>query len=124
MLSSLTKNPFSDSNGIINFPLSATRDVVFIYPQELPEEIRGITIPEKFRQFHKDSAGIVLSCGSGYYDKKGKWVATTINEGDWVLFDLAVREINWKIKVKSTIDGKEYVIVYCGEKDISGVIEL
>ena len=117
-------NPFKDSQGNIVFPFQATRDVCFVFPHELPDDIRGILIPDKFKEDHQYSAGIILSIGEGYYKKKdGSFVPTTGKVGDYILFDSSITVINWKVKVKSPIDGKEYITIYLGERDCQGVIE-
>jgi len=119
-------NPFLDkeSNSIV-FPYQGVRDVTFVYPQDLPDDIRGVLIPDRYKEFYQYSSGIVLSVGPGYYQHKdGKFVPTTMKVGDWVLFDLSLTVMNWKMKIKSPIDGKEYLCNYMGQKDIQGIIEI
>jgi len=115
-------NPFLDENGQIQFKWKAVRDLVFIFPEPLPEEYNGFYIPEKFQNNFRTSTGIVLSCGPGYYDeKKRKWIPTTAKVGDYVIYDEGVLDTTWTVNVQG-FDDLLHTVRYMGERDIQGVI--
>ena len=111
-------NPFFCEECLeIHFPYKPIRDIVFIYPTPPPETFKGsqIVIPEDHREFYLDGKGIVVAVGPGYYDKKLKvFRSMQLEVGDRVIYD---KTVPWVDSVIG-LDGKEHVIVFCGEQDV------
>lgn len=112
--------PFFNEQREIVFPFLPTRDVTFIFPKPKEEMVGSFFIPEQFRE--QVSVGTVLAIGPGYYNKKGKFTPTTAKAGDLVLLNADIMELERKIEVEAP-DGKKYEVMFCGEKDIQGIIE-
>jgi len=116
--------PFHDEQGNINFHWNPTADRVFIYPSSPPEKFQEkglIEIPKLFQDFYQEGIGILLAAGPGFYDERGKWkaVSSLLKPGVKVYYDITVP---WK-QVVQGLDGKQYVVVLCGESDVLCVLE-
>lgn len=108
--------------GAIKFPYKAVRDVVFVYPFPYPavyKEGTMILIPEKYKEFYGDGTGVILSIGPGYYDnERFRPTPPELVVGLKVLFD---KDVPWRCLVPDG-RGKSHEIVYCGVKDVRGII--
>ena len=120
-ISRLKSTPFYDKeNEIFKFEWQATRDIVFICPDPLPEKYsEHIVIPEHYREFYGCEYGVILAAGAGYYDKYCKFRSCGLKVGDYVAYD---KDVLWKDDFIG-IDGKEYVVKYMGEQDVRGIIQ-
>jgi len=107
--------------GGIKFPFKAIRDIVFIWPDPLPEKLSDVIIvPEKVRDRLQEEVdvGTVVSVGPGYWDKKKKkFVYTLVKVGQRVVYDAGCP---WWQDVE--VGDKKYEVRLMGEKDIKGVI--
>lgn len=114
------KIPFWCENcGHLVFPIDAVRDIVFIYPFPMDKKtIGGIHIPEQVLADEKTGYGYVLTAGSGYYDKKGKFHISNLKTGMIVAYDSSVL---WGREFLGS-DGKKHKIVYCGEQDVKAIV--
>lgn len=64
--------------------LKALRNHIIVEkPEEEEQKRNGIIIASKNAPLMK---GTVVSVGAGIYDEKGKWIPSTIKEGQTVLF--------------------------------------
>ena len=105
--------------GAFKFPYRATRDIVFLLSDQIPEETPGgILIPSVVRDEMHSEYGVVLSVGPGYYDKKGKYHPTELKAGDKVLYD---KTVPWVQDVEGA-DGVVYKIKMMGERDVKGLV--
>jgi len=106
--------------GSLNFPYQAILDKVFVFPDPVPEEVKGILIPEVCRDNFQNEYGMVVSVGNGYVDKETKkFIPTTLKVGDRVAYD---KNIMWQLPVR--IDaGKTHIIKFMTELDIQFILE-
>ena len=108
-------NPFEGSK----FPLRPLKDIVFIWPDAMPEKMGSFFIPEFIREKYKDSTGTVVAIGKGcYVPKFKKYLPTTVKVGDRVLFDF---QMPFSMEIEAP-DGKKYNVLYMGERDLQGLI--
>lgn len=108
--------------GAIKFRYQAVRDVVFLYP--LPKKERtegGIYLPDEkyvggsYIDRISPPLAVVLSCGKGYWTKKGKFVPSSgIGVGDVVYYS---RKVPWRLWMDG-VDGKKHAVIYCGYQDV------
>jgi len=115
--------PFVCSHcGSIKFPFEPTRDVVFLLREPAPEVSKGgIYLIEETnfvgggpRTYLRGNSARVLAIGPGFYNPKGGFIPTELQVGQIVHFNV---KVPWHIDLKGD-DGKEYHVVYCGEKDV------
>lgn len=116
-------NPFQDETGKVHFPLRPHSDRAFIFPSPPPEKFPGeglIIIPAQYREEYRDSTGILLAIGPGYYDRKGKWYSThpDLKPGILVYYD---HTVPWR-HMERDLNGKLQIVVLCGAADIHGII--
>jgi len=104
----------------LKFPLQATLDRVFVFPDPPPAKIGSILIPEYAMKEHQNEYAVVISVGKGYVDKGGRFVPTTVVPGCRVLYD---RNIMWHLPPIEGDDGKMYEIKYMGEHDILAIVK-
>jgi len=105
--------------GAFKFPYKATRDIVFLLSDQIPEETPGgILIPSVVRDEMHSEYGVVLSVGSGYHDKKGKYHPTELKVGDKVLYD---KTVPWAQDIKGA-DGVTYKVKIMGAGDVKGMV--
>jgi len=111
--------------GAIKFPWRPLRDIVFMYPDEIPEKTDGgIIVPDIVRELYRESGelynsvGTVLAVGKGYTDDRGKFRPTTVKSGDRVNYTSSVP---WHMDFEG-IDGKKHKVRMMGERDIRAVV--
>lgn len=97
--------------GSLLFSHKATRDIVFVFPTPVPEKLGSFFIPDEYKENYRDEFGIVLSIGPGYYDKKGKFNPTTLQEGSLVVYD---RDVPWLVEVEGVESG--YPLIWFSSK--------
>lgn len=103
--------------GAIKFPIKPIRDIVFVWPDKLPEKVGLIHIPEEYRSHNE--YGHVLSVGPGYYDfKKGRFMPTYLKPGMKVIYD---KTVPWYYEATAP-NGKDYHVKYMGEGDVKAII--
>ena len=116
----LENTPFFDKlNNTFSFPYKLIYDRVYVWPIQIKETFGKIIIPEKYQKEYASPLGLVLAVGDGYFSNKG-FIKTEVKVGDIVLYD---KQVPWKMNVRG-IDDKLYEIIYLGERDIVGRIEL
>lgn len=99
----------------IDFKYQAIKDRVFVWSEKLPEKVGGIIIPEILREVFlgESGYGVVLSCGKGYYDKKGIFHSVDIKVGDIVVYD---KQVPWEKIIEN------HRVKFMGYQDVQGVI--
>jgi len=105
--------------GQIEFPYQPLHNIVFIYPDPLPEKMGSFYFPAMYAENHRSKFGIVLAVGKGRYDKQFKWHPTTVRPGDRVVYD---KDVPWHMMIEAP-DGKGYHVKYMPELDIKGTVE-
>jgi co-chaperonin GroES (HSP10) len=105
--------PFAcDECGGLVFNYQALKNIVFIWPDSLPDATRGgIIIPEKYKKFFGSEYGIVLSVGRD--------VKVKVNIGDRVLYD---KTVPWELEVIDNL-GKNQILKVMNFKDVKGVVQ-
>lgn len=118
---------YCEECGRIKFPYKAKWDYVFIWPIPMPETfVDGgeIVRPDNTDNpedevYGRSGEGVVLSFGPGYYDKRNKFHPSTgLKVGMKVYYDKGVPP---RVHVRG-VDGKNYVVVICGYRDVKGEI--
>ena len=103
----------------IKFPLKPLGDKVFVLSDPVETHIGMIEIPENWRP-EKRATGVVMAIGRGYYDKSGRFHATSLKPGMRVIYH---RHVPWKLEVEGT-DGKVHRVEYMGERDVQFEMDL
>lgn len=93
-------------------------DRVIVLPDPTPEKIGLIFIPNSAKEAFRNEIGTVMAIGPGYYDRKGKWIPTTVKVGDRVVYDKSV--MNTVDIGKNLGDTIQYKMI--GELDIKGIM--
>jgi len=101
----------------LKFPYQAIRDIVFVWPEVIPEKVGGIFIPRTVQSLGTEY-GVVISVGKGTYNKKGTFVPSQLKVGDCVVYD---KSVPWKMDVLGN-DGKTHEVKYMGQLDVKGVV--
>lgn len=109
---------YCDVCGAIKFPFRPTGDKVFVVSDPIETHIGMIEIPEQYRK-EKRRTGTVVAIGRGYYNDKGKFIATSVQVGQRVIYH---KNVPWKMKVVGQ-DGNEHRVEYMGERDIQFVLD-
>lgn len=111
--------------GAIKFPWRPLRDIVFMYPDEIPEKTDGgIIVPDTVREAYRESGelynsiGTVLAAGKGYTDDSGKFHKTTVKPGDRVNY---TSDVPWHMDFEG-IDGEKHKVRMMGERDIRAIV--
>ena len=112
-----------DICGVLEFPLRAIRDILFVWPDPLPKFIGNekiIEIPLQFREFYKNEFGYVLSIGPGYYDNK-HFIHTDRNivPGSRIVYD---KTIPWTWEVQDS-KGISHVVKVFGARDVLAICD-
>lgn len=113
---------YCEACGSLKFPIKAIRDVVFLWPDPLPERAEGnskLIIPQAYRSDYKNSLGYVLSAGPGYQKKGCAFRPSELKAGDRVVYD---KTVPWTQVVKGS-DGKEHQVAMMGALDIRAIVE-
>lgn len=108
--------------GSLKFPIKAIRDVVFLWPDPLPETVKAnskLIIPEAYRKQYKNDFGYVLSAGPGYAKKGCAFRPSELKAGDRVMYD---KSTPWKMPVEDQ-DGVEHQVRMMGALDVKAKLE-
>lgn len=120
-------SPFHTEKGELQFKVQATRHIAYIWPTPPPTTIGELGIfelPEGIREDFQDGTGILLSIGPGYWGrnkkKKMRWVPTPedLVPGSLVYYD---KSVPWNVLMEG-LDGEMHKVVYCGFRDIHGLV--
>ena len=92
--------------------IKARKNHIIVEKPEEEEQVRnGIIIPTAQTPLMKAK---VVSVGKGMYDEKGKWISSTITEGQTILFSKGTGQ-------STALDGKEYI--FFKPEDILAVVK-
>jgi chaperonin GroES len=78
------------------------KDIVLIKPEPTPEKIGNLYVPPG--QQYLSHRGTVIAVGPGLHDRRGRFVPTTIQPGDDVLYSPVE-------SAQTRIDGERLVVV-------------
>jgi chaperonin GroES len=78
------------------------KDIVLIRPEPTPEKIGSLYVPPG--QQYLSHRGAVLAVGPGLHDHKGRFVPTTVQPGDDVLYSPVE-------SAQTRIDGEKIIVV-------------
>ena len=108
--------------GSLKFPIKAIRDVVFLWPDPLPEKIKAqskLVIPEAYRTIYKNDFGYVMSAGPGYQKKGAAFRPSEVKAGDRVVYD---KTTPWTQPVEDQ-DGVIHQVRMMGALDVKAILE-
>jgi co-chaperonin GroES (HSP10) len=106
-------------DGKVKFPIKPLNAGLFMWPDPLPQKVGSLFIPEDYQENYRNSIGIVLAIGPGFFSRKrDRFIPTEVKPGDRVVFDTSVP---WRIPVEGP-DGKDYVCWGLAEVDVKGMI--
>ena len=112
--------PFTCSRcGQIEFPYQPLKNIVFVYPDPLPEKMGSFYFPSLYAENYRSKFGIVVAVGKGYHDRRYRWHPTTVRTGDRVVYD---KDVPWYMRIEA-LDGKMYHVKYMPELDVKGIVE-
>jgi co-chaperonin GroES (HSP10) len=98
----------------LKFPMKAHNNYVVVW-EPLPDVINGIIIPDDAKKGFRKGLGVILSSGSGVYNKELKrYVPNVTKPGDVVYYD---RSVPWVVEAYG-VDGKLYEVPIMPEQDI------
>ncbi len=97
-----------------------TRDVIFLWPDQVPDKIGSLYVPDCYKESKRTSLGTILAVGPGYYDKKkGRFVPMELEVGMYVAYN---QEVPWA-KLMPDPSGKEQEVKYMGQLDVVAEVE-
>ena len=97
-----------------------TRDIVFLWPDQVPDKIGSLWVPDSFKESRRSSLGTVLAVGPGYYDKKkSRFIPMDLEVGMYVVYN---QEVPWA-KLMNDPSGKEREVKYMGQQDVLAVVD-
>jgi co-chaperonin GroES (HSP10) len=100
--------------------MTPTRDVVFLWPDQVPDKIGSLYVPECYKESRRTSLGTIIAVGPGYYDKKkNRFIPMELEIGMYVAYN---QEVPWaKLMLDPT--GKEHEVKYMGQMDVVAEVE-
>jgi co-chaperonin GroES (HSP10) len=97
-----------------------TRDIVFLWPLQVPDKIGSFWVPESYKESRQTSLGTVLAVGPGYYDKKkSSFFPMELEVGMYVIYN---KDVPWS-KLMDDPSGKEREVKYMGMLDVLAEVD-
>ena len=108
---------FCKECGSLEFKYKPLRDIVFVWPDVIPEKVGSIIVPSTVESLQTEY-GVIIGVGQGFYSKKGILIKPQIKVGDYIVYD---KGVPWMMEVR-TEDGKSHHVKYMGAQDVKGVV--